>query len=179
VVGVPAASSAALAALFVAGMLLAGLVAVALRRAWPASLEERAVAIALLALVVSVPYIVWRVVEDVRYTTSLDAYQRQSAGPIQAFLPGYLVERADTIVPPGDTYATFVGPSVPNAIARKAFPSLVLLSLFPRRSASRSDAQWIIAWGVPRAKLARLGAVQLVHSSLGPLPPVYAVAVPR
>jgi hypothetical protein len=129
--------------------------------------------------VISAPYLVWRVVEDIRYTTRLDPYERQAAGPIQAFLPGYLVDGARTIVPPEDTYATVVGPTVPNAIARKAFPSLVLVSLFPRRSASRSDAQWIVAWGVPRQKLIRLGRVYVVHAALGPLPPVLAVRVRR
>jgi hypothetical protein len=179
VLGVPAASALTLAALFLVGLVLAVSLCVVLRRSWPATLEERAVAVAVLALVVSAPYIAWRVVEDVRYTTKLDAYQRQSAGPIQAFLPGYLVQRAAAIVPPSGTYSTLVGPSAANAIARKAFPSLVMVSLFPRRSAPPSEAGWIIVWGVPRDRAARLGRVYVVQPALGPLPPVYAVRVRR
>lgn len=177
--GVPAATSLVLATLFVAGMLLAVGLGAVLRHSWPASLEERVVVVAMLALVISVPYLGWRVVEDVRYTTRLDPYERRAAGPIQAFLPGYLVDGARAIVPRGETYATVVSPTAPNAVARKAFPSLVMVSLFPRHSASKPDANWILAWGAPRQKLAALGRVYLVHATLGPLPPVLAVRVRR
>ena len=177
--GVPAASSLTLATLFSVGMLLAVALGVVLLRVRPASLEERVVALAVLALVISVPYLVWRIVEDVRYTARLDPYERRAAGPIQAFLPGYLVDGARAIVPPGDTYSTAVSASVPSAVARKAFPSLVMMSLFPRRSASRLDAQWLLAWGVSRQELAPLGRIYVVHAALGPLPPVLAVRVRR
>lgn len=177
--GVPAATSLALATLFVAGMLLAVGLGAVLRHSWPASVEARVVVVAMVALVISVPYLGWRVVEDVRYTTRLDPYERRAAGPIQAFLPGYLVDGGRAIVPRGDTYATVVSPNAPNAVARKAFPSLVMVALFPRHSASQPAAQWIVAWGVPRPSLVELGRIYLVHAALGPLPPVLAVRVRR
>src|SRR5437879_6366786 len=46
-----------------------------------------------------VPYLALRFVEDLRVTTRLDAYGASAAGPIQAYLPGYLVEGAQRHIP--------------------------------------------------------------------------------
>ena len=80
------------------------------------------------------PFLAWRVVEDLRLTTGLDDYTRSGAGPIQAYLQPYLLDRAARIVPPGATYATVTGDAVPYAAARKAFPALAFQALFPRVS---------------------------------------------
>src|SRR5215216_5199329 len=101
----------------------------------------------------SAPFFVWRLVEDVRYTTSLNRSDYDGAGPIQAFLQPYLLDTVPALIPRGDTYMTAVGAGVPYDAARKAFPSLALQTLFPRISvASARDADWVVAWGVdPRS----------------------------
>lgn len=177
--GVPSASALVLAALFALGLaiVLAGWLLGGRRR--PRTAPELAVAVAAAAAVASLPYVGWRFVKDVRYTSSLDSYERAAAGPIQSYLPGYLVDGARTIVPPGATYATVVGRSVPYADARDAFGPLVLTTLFPRRSVPVRDAQWIVAWGVSPASVAHVGKVVVVQRRLGALPPVFVAKVRR
>lgn len=177
--GVHSESVATLALLFGSGCILAAVLWLLGGRPAPRALEERALGVALAAVVLSLPYLGWRVVEDLRYTRSLDPYERAAAGPIQSYLPGYLVDGARRIVPPGATYATVVGRSVPYATARDAFGPLVLTTLFPRQSVRVRDAQWIVAWGVSPARVARVGKVLVVHRRLGALPPVFAARVRR
>jgi hypothetical protein len=144
VLGVPAASAATKAALFLLG---SGLVAAALillrGRLTGLRLEERLVVAAVALSLVALPWIGWRFVEDLRTTTRLDPYERANMGPIQAYLPGYVVSRARVS---GATWATQVGP-VPNQIARRAFPSLALISLFPRPSAPPGEADALLRYG--------------------------------
>lgn len=135
--------------------------------------------IALAATAAATPFLVWRIAEDLRYTTGLDGYEQSAAGPIQAFLPGYLADGAARIVPRDATYATVVGGAVPQATARKAFPALVLARLFPRRSTSVAKADWIVAWGIDPRRVAQVGAVRVAHPAQGPLPPVLVAQVRR
>jgi hypothetical protein len=119
------------------------------------------------------PFLAWRIVEDVRYTTSLDAYERSAAGPIQAFLPGYLLDGVDRALPRDARYATVVGDSVPYETARTAFHALALTSLFPRVSVARPrPGDWIVAWGVDPSTVAPVTGSRVVRPRTGPLPPI-------
>ena len=175
--GVPSASPLLLAALFALGLAVVAVAWVAGGRRRPGTAPALAVAVAVAAAVASLPYVGWRFVKDVRYTRSLDPYERAAAGPIQSYLPGYLVDGARKVVPPGATYATVVGPSVPYADARDAFGPLVLTTLFPRQSVPVRDAQWIVAWGISPARVAPVGKVTVVQRRLGALPPVFVAKV--
>lgn len=178
--GVPSGVGAVGAALLLLGGVGAVVVWLALGRRPPLvpSLDGAAT-IALAATLAAGPFLVWRIVEDVRYTKRLDPYERTSAGPIAAFLPGYLADGAARIVPRDATYATVVGDAVPDATARKAFPALVLSRLFPRRSTSVADADWIVSWGIDPRRVARVNRVRLAHPAQGPLPPVRVARVRR
>lgn len=172
-VGVPAASAATTAALVLAGVLAASVLGAVLRRRLaPLRGEQRVVACAVALTVVAVPWVAWRFAEDLATTTKYDAYERANLGPIQAFLPGYLLDGARARIGPGDSWATVVGPSHANPIARQAFPALALASLFPRVSAQPAKADWIIAWGASPAGAARVERPVVVHPAQGPLPPV-------
>src|SRR5262249_37808084 len=156
VLGVPSSPGAAGYLLLAFGLVVAVGALVVLRdrlRAIP--LVEAAALGCLVVTAGATPYLVWRVVEDLRYTTRLDAYSGAAAGPIQASLPGHLVGGAVPLVPRGATYATAVGANIPWSQARAAFPSLALQTLFPRRSVSdRRTADYVVTWGVRPAAVA-------------------------
>jgi hypothetical protein len=171
--GVPTASTATIALLFAGGVLAAAVLCFLVRsRLRGADFAERVVAAGLLLSLTALPWIGWRFAEDVRTTTKLDSYERANMGPIQAYLPGYLVDGARTRIPVGATWAVAVGPSDANPIARGAFPSLVLTTLFPRPSVSIDRAAWVVAWGENPARVGRVSDVSVVHPRQGPLPPV-------
>jgi hypothetical protein len=126
------------------------------------------------------PFLVWRIIEDMRYTTGLDAYERNAAGPIQAFLPGYLLDPVRRIVPRDATYATAVGDKVPHSAAHVGFPPLALTTLFPRLSVDDPrKADFVIAWGTDPRRLAPVSRVVVARGALGPLPSVVVATVRR
>ena len=109
-VGVPTASSGTTALLVLAGLVLALALARPARRLFrPSGNEEWLVAAALAVAVVALPWITWRFVEDMSYTTKLDGYEANNAGPIEAYLPGYLASDATSVIPRGATWATIAG----------------------------------------------------------------------
>ena len=139
--------------------------------------EPRPVAASILAIVVSAcatPYIVWRVVEDLRYTTTLHGYDAAAAGPVQAYLPGYLLDDVPRLIPLGATYATAVDPAIPRRTVRVAFPFLALQTLFPRRSvADPSRADYVVTLGLRPSRVAHTSRVWLARPASGGLPAVF------
>ncbi len=179
-IGVPAASAATTALLFAIGAVAVAVAAAALRRrrhGLPP--EARLVAAAVALSLVALPWVAWRFAEDLRTTTRFDAYERASMGPIQAYLPGYLVDGVRSRIPPGATWWADAGPAVPYSTARKAFPSLVLTTLFPRVSAPPRQASWIVAWGASPRAVRPVGRVRVAHPRQGPLPPVLVAKARR
>jgi hypothetical protein len=171
--GVPAATATTLVLLFGGGVAAVAVLCVLLRgRLGRVDGVGRVVAAALLLSLTALPWIGWRFAEDVHTTTGLDSYERANMGPIQAYLPGYLVNGARARIPTGATWAAAVGPSRANPVARGAFPSLVMITLFPRSSASIDRADWVVAWGEEPSTVARVTDVHVVHPRQGPLPPV-------
>ena len=121
----------------------------------------------------ALPYLIWRFVEDLRVTTGLHGYAAESAGPIQAYLPGYLADGAQRLIPRDATYATVVGNIVPWPTARAAFPSLALKTLFPRRSvADPRAADYVLAWGISPARVAAVDRIWVVRPRAGQYPAV-------
>jgi hypothetical protein len=166
--------------LLLLGLVVAAVVAIVVWRRRPGTLVDAALLGCLALTLGAGPFLVWRVVEDVRVTTELDAYTRRNAGPIQAYLQPYLLDEAARIVPPGATYATAVGAAVPYEPARKAFPSLALRRLFPRVSVGDPRrADWIVAWGVDPRRLAPVGRVVVARPASGPYPAVRVAEVRR
>jgi hypothetical protein len=135
---------------------------------------------ALALTVAAVPYVLWRFAEDLRVTTKLHGYDAEAAGPVQAYLPGYLVDGAQHRIPRTATFATAVGASIPWAAARAAFPSLALETLFPRASvADPRAADYLVTWGVAPGRVVPVSQVWVVRSRAGAYPAVYVGKVKR
>jgi len=181
VLGVPASLGAVGSALLVLAAVALAAALVLLRRRLAASPPPTAAAAVALALTAAaLPYVGWRFVEDLRVTTRLDAYERASAGPIQAYLPGYLVDGARNVIPAGASFATAVSPAVPWEPARAAFPSLALQTLFPRRSVSDPRAaDYVVTWGIEPARVAPVSRTWTVRPRAGEYPAVYVGRVRR
>ena len=177
--GVPSRPGAAGLAALALGLAVAVALAWRLRARRPTEPADLLAALALLAVVGAGPYLVWRMVSDLRVTTAMTPYDRSVAGPVQAYLQPYLLDSAARIIPPGDTYATAVGDAVPYKAARQAFPSLALQSLYPRTSAAPGDADWIVAWGVEPGAVARVGHVIVARPASGVYPAVRVARVVR
>lgn len=179
--GVPAAPGAAGWALLAFGAIAFVIVLALVRRRLVTAPRPAAAATVALALTVAaVPYVAWRFVEDLRVTTKLDAYGANAAGPIQAYLPGYLVDGAQRLIPRGATFATAVSPAVPWQPARAAFPSLAMQTLFPRSSvADPRAADYVVSWGIVPARVAPVSRTWVVRPRAGQYAAVYVGKVRR
>lgn len=179
--GVPASPGATGWALIAAGLLLAGSIVWLARDHVRRSPIHVAAALAALALTAGIiPYLVWRIGEDLRYTSRLDSYTAANAGPIQAYLPGYLLDSVAHFVPPSATYATVVSPRVPWAPARVGFPALAKQALFPRRSvAAPASADYVVSWGVDPRRIAPVSKVWVARPAFASNPTVFVGKVAR
>ncbi|HEY7398856.1 MAG TPA: hypothetical protein VH538_11180 [Gaiellaceae bacterium] len=177
--GAPASPGVVGWALIAVGLVVG--VAVLVRMRGVLGRQVPSVAAAIIALVVTAaatPYVVWRITEDVRYTTSLHGYDRAAAGPVQAYLPGYLVDGAARLIPRTASYATVVSPSVPWLPARTGFGPLTMESLFPRRSvANARDADYLVTWGVRPASVVSAARVWTLRKAFGQSPTIYVAKV--
>jgi hypothetical protein len=181
VLGVPSSLGASGSGLLALGTLILIAAVLRLRRRW-AGLDAIAIAaqLCLVVTVAAVPYVCWRFVEDLRVTTRLDPYDRAAAGPIQAYMPGYLVDGAVPHVPAGATIAAVASRRVPWPAARAAFPSLVFETLFPRRTVARAaDADYVITWGVRPEAVAPVSRVWVARPRVGDYLAVYVGKVRR
>ena len=138
---------------------------------------EHLTAITTAVVIAIAPYLAWRVVEDLRVTTAMSSYDRSVSGPVQAYLQPYLLDPVRGIIPANATYATVVGAGIPYDDARRAFPSLTLETLFPRVSKPARTAQWIVAWGVAPASVARVGRVIVARRASGVYPALLVARV--
>ena len=142
---------------------------------------DRSTAAGIVALIVatgSAPYIVWRIVEDLRYTTALSTYNAEFAGPVQAYLPGYLLDGATRLIPPASTYATVVSPKVPWPPARSGFGPLAMNVLFPRRAvADPRIADYVVTWGVAPGQVTTPRRTWVLRRASGMTPAVFVAQV--
>jgi hypothetical protein len=177
--GVPGSPGAVGWVLLLAGLLAAAAGGYRFRGRLPGEPIAAAAALSLLVTAGAAPFLAWRIVDDLRYTTRLTPYDRSVAGPVQAYLQPYLLDRVPSLIPLGDTYATAVAPSVPYYAARKAFPALALQTLFPRISTSPDRAQWIVSWGVRPSAIAPVGKVVVARPAGKLYPALYVGKVLR
>jgi hypothetical protein len=179
VLGVPASPGAVGWLLIALGVLV---IAVGVGRARgvlaTADRSSAAAVVALLVAIGSAPYIVWRIVEDLRYTTALGTYDATFAGPVQAYLPGYLLDGATRLIPPGSTYATVVSPTVPWAPARTGFGPLAMNVLFPRRGvADPRVAAFVVSWGVAPRRVTSPKRIWVLRKASGAAPAILVAQV--
>jgi hypothetical protein len=181
VLGVPASPGALGWLLLAAGAVAALAACFLLRRRLAAlTLPAAAAAVCLLAAAAATPYAARRFAEDLRVTTRLDAYGASAAGPIQAYLPGYLVDGARPLIPRDATFATAVGGEIPWPAARAAFPALAMETLFPRVSvADPRDAEYVVTWGIRPARVAPVSRTWFARRRAGEYAAVYVGKVRR
>lgn len=177
--GVPGSPGAVGWALLLAGLLAAAASGYRFRARLPREPVAAAAAVSLLVTAGAAPFLAWRIVDDLRYTTKLTPYDRSVAGPVQSYLQPYLLDRVPSLIPVGDTYATAVGPAVRYDAARKAFPALALQTLFPRISTTPDRAQWIVSWGAPPSALAPVSRVVVARPATKLYPALYVGRVRR
>jgi len=180
VLGVPSGLGAVGAGLLVLGFVVVG-IAAWYRRAWfPADVLGRSAALCLAITAAAGPYLVWRVVEDLRVTTAMTPYDRSVAGPVQAYLQPYLLDPVARIIPPGASYMTVAGSGVRYGPARDAFGALAMIRLFPRRAvADPAHADWVIAWGTPLTRVANVQRTIVARPAQAGYPPVLVGRVRR
>ncbi|MGH3002127.1 MAG: hypothetical protein ACRDM1_05595 [Gaiellaceae bacterium] len=177
--GVPSQPGAAGYAVLLLGFAAVIALAFVWRRRRPRDAVGGIAACACAIVVAVAPYVIWRIVEDLRVTTAMSAYDRSVSGPVQAYLQPYLLDPVRGIIPPHATYATAVGTGVPYDTARRAFPSLALETLFPRISKPPREAQWIVAWGTAPGSVAPVGRVIVARRASGAYPALLVARVRR
>jgi hypothetical protein len=178
--GLPASPGLAGAVLLVLGALIgaaAGLLVLRRQPVAPAALGGL-VALVAAVTVAAAPYTLWRISEDVRYTSGLNDDDRAGAGPIQTFLQPYLLDPAVPLIPEEARYFTAVSDEIRRE-ARQGFRPLAMNVLFPRVSVERpAQADWIVAWGVdPRGLGVAVSDVTRVREAQAGYPPVWVARV--
>jgi hypothetical protein len=178
--GIPSGLSPTGAACLLVGILVVALFAWRRRGALPADAVGRAATACLLFTLAVTPYLTWRIVEDLRLTTSMSAYDRSAAGPVQAYLQPYLLDPVRKIIPPGATYATITGPGVKYPTAASTLPALAMTTLFPRKGLfDPRQADWVIAWGTPLRGVVPVDEVVVARPAQGGYPAVVVGRVRR
>jgi len=179
VLGVPASPGAVGWLLIAFGVVAIGVALARARRAlYRTDLSSAAAVISLIVAIGSAPYIVWRIAEDLRYTTKLGAYDATFAGPVQAYLPGYLLDGASRLIPASSTYATVVSSKVPWAPARTGFGPLAMDILFPRRAvAEPRTADFIVTWGIAPNRVTSTRRTWVLRKASGTVPAIYVARV--
>lgn len=106
-------------------------------------------ALALLVGVGATPLTLWRIVQDIRYTSSLDPWLAERYGVSVFEIHPSLYDRLLQRIPPDETYALRVSPGIDD-VTRGAFEQWALTTLLPRRAvASTADTRWIVTLGIP------------------------------
>jgi hypothetical protein len=178
--GIPSGFGLAGTPFLVVGIVAAVVVVWRWRASLPSDFMGRAASACMVFTVAVTPYLAYRIVEDIRLTSSMSAYELSVAGPVQAYLQPYLLDPLRTIIPPGDTYSVATGPGAPNAVAAGAFPSLAMMTLFPRKAvADPRHADWVIVWGTPPPKDVPLGRVIVARGAQAGYPAVLVGRVRR
>lgn len=120
------------------------------------------------------PFIAWRIVEDIRYTSSIDAWLVPRYGVSVYEVHPEIFDNAAARIPAGDTYYVISDPGL-DRTSRAAFRQWALGYLLPRVAvADPGDAQWILTLGVRPASIG--GPIErtwVLKGSVNGLPPAY------
>jgi hypothetical protein len=160
VLGLPAEPGAVGAIMLVLGLVAAAALVLFGRRRIAAELGvplRSAVSLATIATlattVLAGPFVLWRVVEDIRYTSRLTTVQAEEIGADMNSLDEQVFDRVRALVPPDATYAIEADPDI-DWRAREALPKWAAYSLVPRvRVEDAARADWVVSWGVPLSRL--------------------------
>jgi hypothetical protein len=122
----------------------------------------------------SVPFLAWRVVEDIRYTSGLDSWLVPRYGVSVYRVHPEIFDNAAQRIPPGDTYYLAASPKLDHR-TRDAFHQWALGYLLPRIAvADPRGAQWILTLGVDPAMVGpRIARTWIVKGPVSGLPVAY------
>jgi hypothetical protein len=118
-----------------------------------------AVALLVVSTAAAAPFVAWRIVEDVRYTSRYTSPQAERIGGDMAGIDWHLYTRLRGRIPPHDTYYVDLPPlPLLDQISIRYWSSYVLL---PRiRVDDPREADWVLGWGKrPDVRGVRLGPV--------------------
>ncbi len=183
--GLPAEPGAVGLSLLALGVLLGGATALLCRPVIrtrlsgppPAGLVALVLVLMVGSTTAAAPFISWRIVEDIRYTSRLAAEQAEQIGADTRSLDQEVFERLRAVIPPTATYAV-VSPPTLEPGPRRELMSWAGYTLLPRiRVDDPRRADWIIGWGVhPRELALRTRVVWTLRKRDGPPPRVYYAA---
>jgi hypothetical protein len=148
--------------LWAVGAVLALVIVLALWRRALAPLGRATGLIAAAALaggVAAAPVTAWRIVEAVRYSTSLPAPVARDWPDYHNYLEPKVYQELRRVIAAGETYAVAVAPDIEPLAARAAFTGWPLATLLPRRAvADPREADWLVTWGVDPRTLSSVHA---------------------
>jgi hypothetical protein len=191
VIALPTSPGAVGAALLACGCVIGAIVAVLSYRRfgpvrWNARTPEGAVAgvaaVALATAIGAAPYLSWRIVQDLRYTTRIDAFVAERIGAYEHDLEGRAFDRLAMMIP---ERATYYVDAYPDAPGDPDFEQWTRYALLPRLAVSSPErADWVIILGAnPRfwldGGLVPLSSVRELETSYGPRATIYVGEVAR
>ena len=120
------------------------------------------------------PFIAWRVVEDIRYTSALDPYIVPRYGVSVYGVHPEIFDNAVLHIPSGDTYYLAASTTI-DGTAQRAFDEWALGYLLPRKAVTDpADADWIVTLGIdPRKVGPPIEKTWVLKGSVNGLPPAY------
>jgi hypothetical protein len=136
------------------------------------------VVIAIVSVLATAPFTIWRVIEDIGYTSGLSRTEAEAAGASYNSLEPIVFEELRRTVPPNETYYVDAADAI-EARARDAFLEWSATVLLPRLPVAEPDrADWIIGWGIhPRTIGVRVTDVRVVHPPYASFPATYVARV--
>ena len=134
------------------------------------------VALVLASTVAAAPFVAWRIVEDVRYTSRLSGAEAERVGGESAHVDPQVIALLGREIPSHDTYAVVASPAVGGEYT--AFWEWAAYALLPRLQVTEpAHAQWILSWDRdPRTLGIPLSSVRTRVTAGGPSPHTYYLA---
>ena len=135
-------------------------------------------ALALASALGPAPFFAWRIVQDLRYTTTLPGRIAERMGAYESFLDAASFDTIAAAIPPGDTY--FVASTKEGG--GLFFLPWARTALLPRIAVGDPhDADWLLTYGVdPRALGLEVEGVREIPTSYGgSAPRTYLARVAR
>jgi hypothetical protein len=146
--------------------------------------DSRSVAVVILVLlgmtVGAAPFLGWRIVEDVRYTSEIDPWLAPRYGVSVFRVHPEIFDNAALRIPPTDTYYLESAGNL-DRVTKAAFREWALGYLLPRTAVADPDqAEWILTLGVdPSSVGPRVSQTWTMKASVNGLPPAFLGKVAR
>jgi hypothetical protein len=126
------------------------------------------------------PFVGWRIVEDIRYTSGIDPWLAPRYGVSVFRVHPEIFDNAARHIPSGDTYFLAPSPRL-DRTTQGAFRQWALGYLLPRMAVADPDqAHWILTLGVDPASVGpQISRTWMVKEAVSGLPPAYLGKVGR